>query len=365
MLLPRLKRDCNKTELEVELINLIDRLYNGEQLKKEEFLFLLNNISQLEATYLFKKAVKKCKQIYSGFVYMRGLIEFSNYCKQNCNYCGIRGKNSNANRYRMSKKEILECVEIGSEMGFKTFVLQSGEDPKFTDEVLCDIIKEIKQQNPVCAITLSVGEKSKESYKLLHMAGCDRFLLRHEAASESLYNHLHPSNMKFANRLNCLHDIKSVGIQAGAGLMVGSPKQTNFDLVEDLMFLQDFQPHMCGIGPYISHSETPLKGNPNGSVEQTRVMVALTRLVCQKALIPSTTALATIGKFGQEKVLQSGANVLMPNLTHTKFREKYALYENKMATKDNAVQSFENLKKKAKNAGFKVSLEKGNHIDWV
>jgi biotin synthase len=365
MILPRLKQQKNTIAIRSELLSLIERLNNGEQLKREEFLFILNNISQYEAYYLCQYATIKCKDYYNGFVYMRGLIEISNYCKQNCLYCGIRGKNSNAFRYRMSKEEILECVEIGDKLGFKTFVLQSGEDPKFTDEIICEILQEIKSKYPNCAITLSIGEKSKKSYKLYKEAGCDRYLLRHEAASERLYKQLHPASLKLENRLSCLQDIKEVGLQVGAGLMVGSPTQTNLDLVDDLMFLQDFQPHMCGIGPYISHSETPLRGNKDGNVEQTAVIVALTRLICPKTLIPSTTALATIGEFGQEKVLQSGANVLMPNLTYTKYRKKYALYENKMATEDNAMQSLNKLIMKAEKVGFKVCMQKGDHYDWV
>ncbi len=339
---------------------LIDMLYKNENLEDDLLLELITQIDASTAPYLFEKALEKKTLYYKDTVFMRGLIEFTNYCKQNCNYCGIRGKNSKVDRYRLSKDAILNCCEEGYNLGYRTFVLQGGEDPFFTDEVLVDLIKAIKSGYPDCAITLSVGERSYESYALLKQAGTDRYLLRHETATKALYESLHPG-MSFENRRECLHNLKELGFQVGAGFMVGLPNQTPSDLVADLRFIKELEPEMVGIGPYIPHDETPLKGAKGGTVEETLVMVALARLLLPKALLPSTTAMGTLDPKGREKALKAGANVVMPNLSPTDVREKYELYKDKICTGDEAAHCRQCIEGRIKSAGFRVDMGRGDH----
>lgn len=338
---------------------IIDRISNNHSAEKKDILTILQDDSQ--DIYLFEKADKIRKQIYGIDVYLRGLIEISNYCKNNCLYCGIRRDNRKITRYRLTEQEILLCCNIGYELGFRTFVLQGGEDIYFNDEFLCGIIQKIKTKYPDCAVTLSLGERSEESYKSLFSAGADRYLLRHETASKSHYEKLHPIEMSFDNRIKCLKTLKKIGFQTGAGFMVGSPFQTHDNLAEDLLFIKKLKPEMVGIGPFISHAETPFKEYKNGTLRDTLVMVALTRLLLPNALIPSTTALGTIDPQGREKGLKAGANVVMPNLSPVKYRKLYSLYDNKICMGDEAAECRKCLEKRVESAGYKIVTDRG---DW-
>ncbi|WP_069872566.1 [FeFe] hydrogenase H-cluster radical SAM maturase HydE [Fusibacter sp. 3D3] len=344
--------------------SLIDTLYDTANLTDDQLLMILTEIKSTEdLQYLFDKAVSKKASHYKDAVYMRGLIEFTNYCKQNCNYCGIRGLNTTVDRYRLDKDMILSCCKEGYQLGYRTFVLQGGEDPYYTDARLVEIIKAIKIQHPDCAVTLSIGERSRESYVALKMAGVDRYLLRHETASKELYESLHP-NMSFENRRECLYTLKALGYQVGAGFMVGLPNQTDEDLVKDLRFLKILSPEMIGIGPYIPHEHTPLKGAHGGTVEKTLILLALTRLLVPKALLPSTTAMGTLDPKGREKALKAGANVVMPNLSPTDVREKYELYKDKICTGDEAAHCRQCIEGRIKSAGFSVDMGRGDHANF-
>lgn len=343
-----------------KLKELIDTLYLNEDLSDEGLLEIIETIDASSAQYLFEKALDKKSIYYKDTVFMRGLIEFTNYCKQNCSYCGIRGKNDKVDRYRLSKEMILHCCEEGYALGYRTFVMQGGEDPFFTDDVLTDIIRAIKSRYPDCAITLSVGERTRESYAALKEAGADRYLLRHETASKPLYDALHPG-MSFENRRDCLYTLKELGFQVGAGFMVGLPNQTPKDLVADLRFIKTLKPEMVGIGPYIPHDETPLCGAKGGTVEETLIMVALARLLLPEALLPSTTAMGTLDPKGREKALKAGANVVMPNLSPTDVREKYELYKDKICTGDEAAHCRQCIEGRIKSAGFRVDMGRGDH----
>lgn len=340
---------------------LLDRLYCGDTLSKSELLSLVQLKKEEDIQHLCNLANQKKEEIFGKSVYFRGLIEFTNYCKNDCYYCGIRYSNRNATRYRMSLAEILEACRVGDELGFETYVLQGGEDPYYTDEKIVVIISAIKEQYPKKALTLSIGEKSLESYQKYKLAGADRFLLRHETATKAHYETLHPDNLSWDSRMQCLADLKQLGFQTGAGLMVGSPYQTDEHLVEDLVFLQKFQPQMVGIGPFIHHNDTPFRDFSDGSVEKTIIMVALTRLLLPKALIPSTTALASLSGDGRTKALLSGANVVMPNLTPLGVRENYQLYQNKIASGEETAESFAKLKEQIETIGLTVDLSRGDY----
>ncbi|OJU08338.1 MAG: [FeFe] hydrogenase H-cluster radical SAM maturase HydE, partial [Clostridiales bacterium 43-6] len=292
------------------------------------------------------------------------LIEFTNYCKNDCLYCGIRRSNKNADRYRLSKEQILECCAIGYGLGYRTFVLQGGEDPFFTDEILVDIIKTIKTTYPECALTLSIGEKSYASYQKYHDAGADRYLLRHETANDTHYTRLHPPEMNLSTRKDCLYHLKKIGFQVGAGFMVGSPHQTTETIADDLLFLKDLQPEMVGIGPFIPQGDTPFKDEAPGSIEQTLTLVAMVRLLLPTALIPATTAVGTLDKLGREKAIKAGANVVMPNLSPINVRKKYLLYDNKICTGEEAAECKFCLENRIKKAGFVMDYAKGDHINW-
>lgn len=309
---------------------------------------------------LFKSADEIRQSVYGKDVYIRGLIEFTNYCKNDCYYCGIRCSNKNAVRYRLTKEDILECCREGYELGFRTFVLQGGEDPYFTDERICDIVGSIRKEFPDCAITLSIGEKSYESYLAYYNAGANRFLLRHETAESDHYNKLHPECMKLEARKKCLFDLKKIGYQVGSGFMIGSPFQTIDNIISDLEFLHELQPDMIGIGPYIVHKETPFKEYESGSVEMTVKLIAILRHMFPYALIPATTALGTLHPEGREMGLRAGANVVMPNLSPRAYRKLYDLYENKLSTGEEAAQSRAALEKKVEAAGYRVVTAIGN-----
>ena len=318
---------------------------------------------------LFAEADRIRREVYGDAVYLRGLIEFTNYCRNNCYYCGIRKGNTNLSRYRLDKDTILNCCREGYELGYRTFVLQGGEDPYFDDERLCNIVSSIHDEFPDCAITLSVGERSRESYERLHDAGARRYLLRHEAASEDLYKTLHPAEMSLENRKRCLYDLKDIGYQVGAGLMVGAPGQTLDHLLEDLHFMQDLQPDMIGIGPYLRHADTPF-GRSTAACAQglykteklqlTLRLLAVLRIMFPYALIPSTTALGTIDPNGREMGLKAGANVVMPNLSPAEVREKYELYDDKICTGEESAQCRSCLEMRVLSAGYRIVTDIGD-----
>lgn len=339
---------------------LIDKLRRNEILSCEEYLFLINN-SDICSGYLFENAAQVRESVYGNKIYIRGLIEFSNYCKNNCLYCGIRRDNGNADRYRLSPDEILDCADYGYALGFRTFVLQSGEDAYYTDDMLCSIISRIKERYPDCAVTLSLGERSFESYKKLKTAGADRYLLRHETADKAHYAKLHPTDMSYENRINCLKQLKELGYQTGAGFMVGSPFQTCENLANELLFLKRLNPHMAGIGPFIPHKDTPFKNEMTGAAELTLFMLGLIRLTLPQVLLPATTALGTVDPLGREKGIKAGANVVMPNLSPVKVRKKYMLYDNKICTGDEAAQCIECLKKRINTVGCEAEISRGDY----
>lgn len=337
----------------------IYKLFNEQDLTDEEFKLLLDE-EYNEEEDLFRLANIRRRENYGDDVYLRGLIEFTNNCKNNCFYCGIRCGNSNVERYRLTKEQILDCCKEGYSLGYRTFVLQGGEDPYYTDDYICEIVSEIKSLYPDCAITLSIGEKSYDSYKAYFDAGARRFLLRHETANEEHYGKLHPEVMSLKNRKECLYNLKEIGYQVGSGFMVGSPYQTTENLIEDLRFLQDLRPDMIGIGPFISHADTPFAKEANGSFIRTLRLISILRLCFPYALIPATTSLGTINPLGREAGLKAGANVVMPNLSPVTYRELYSLYDNKICTGEESAQCRACLEKRVNNAGFKLVTNIGN-----
>lgn len=309
---------------------------------------------------LFAEADRVRREVYGIDVYLRGLIEFTNVCKNNCFYCGIRRDNRNVSRYRLTEEEILSCCAEGFSLGYRTFVLQGGEDPFYTDEKLVTIVSEIRKRFPSCAITLSIGEKSRASYQAYFDAGADRYLLRHETADGDHYAKLHPASMSLENRKRCLFDLKEIGYQVGAGMMIGSPYQTTENLLHDLRFLEELGPHMIGIGPYLTHRDTPFRDMPNGSLSMTLRLIAILRLMFPRALIPATTALGTIHPKGREMGLRAGANVIMPNLSPKDVRKKYELYENKICTGEEAAECRVCLDRRVEAAGYRVVCSRGD-----
>jgi biotin synthase len=327
-----------------------------------EILHYITTDDPCEAEALFAEARAVREAVYGNDVYFRGLIEFTNFCKNDCYYCGIRRGNKNVERYRLSLERILQCCKMGDILGYKTFVLQGGEDPYFTDERVVDIVSAIRQAYPNHAITLSIGEKGRESYEKFFAAGANRYLLRHETANDKHYAKMHPASMSLANRKQCLFTLKEIGFQVGAGFMVGTPFQTPQALLEDLRFLQELQPAMVGIGPFLPEAETPFADQAGGSLEQTLRMVALSRLLLPKALIPATTALGTISPQGREKALMAGANVVMPNLSPKAVRKLYSLYDNKICTGDEAAECRLCMEGRIRSIGFVPAMVRGDAV---
>ena len=343
---------------------MIKKLYNTNTVEKSELIQVIkDNMDSLDPK-LLHYAAKTREKYYGKKVFFRGLIEVSNYCKNDCLYCGIRRDNDKVKRYRLSKEEILNSCKVGYKLGFRTFVLQGGEDGYYTDEIMVDIISTIKNSYPDCAITLSLGEKSYETYKKYFEAGADRYLLRHESATVEHYNKLHPSNMEFEHRKDCLYNLKDVGFQVGAGFMVGSPYQSIENMAEDLLFLKELNPHMVGIGPFIPHKDTVFAKEKAGTVHMTLLMLALTRLLLPKSLLPATTALGSIDPKGREKALRIGANVIMPNLSPVDNRKNYALYDNKLSTDSEAAESVNSISKSIREFGFVPDFSRGDYIHW-
>ncbi len=339
---------------------LIKKLTEEHSLSKDEYEQLIVNCDDEAQKILAENAVAVRKKIYGTDVFIRGLIEFTNICKNNCFYCGIRAGNSNCDRYRLSEEEILSCTDEGWDLGYRTFVLQGGEDPFFTDDILCGLVQKIKARHPDCAITLSIGERTKESYRKLFEAGADRYLLRHETATEEHYKKLHPKEMSFSARMQCLHDLREAGFATGAGFMVGSPFQTTANLAQDLKFIETFKPEMCGIGPFIPHKDTPFKDYPAGSVELTCYLLSIIRLIYPPILLPATTALGTLSSDGREKGILSGANVIMPNLSPVKVREKYSLYDGKVCTGEESAFSKSCINRRVESIGYQIVTSRGD-----
>ncbi|MBQ9805273.1 MAG: [Clostridia bacterium] len=339
---------------------LIDRLADTHHLELEEYRELIEYRTPELADYLAKRAVEARKAIYGNSVFIRGLIEISNYCKNDCLYCGIQRSNKKCQRYRLSPEDILGCCREGYALGFRTFVLQGGEDAFWSDAVLCDLIKEIKHRHPDCAVTLSLGERSKESYAILKQAGADRYLLRHETADKAHYEKLHPKEMSFDARMRCLYDLRELGYQVGCGFMVGSPHQTAHELALDLQFVERFKPAMCGIGPFIPQSDTPFGNQSAGSLELTCYLLSILRLIHPNLLLPSTTALGSIHPRGREMGILSGANVVMPNLSPPSVRKKYALYDNKASDGSEAAECRDALAARMKEIGYEVVTDRGD-----
>ena len=343
-----------------DVISLINKLEAEGSLSIDEYKPIIENRTPELSNVLAHKAVLLRQKYYGNDVFTRGLIEVSNYCKNDCLYCGIRRSNANADRYRLSKDEILDCCREGYTLGFRTFVLQGGEDGFFTDKVLCDIVNSIKAEFPDCAVTLSLGERSRESYEALFKAGADRYLLRHETADKEHYEKLHPSEMSFDNRMRCLQDLREIGFQVGCGFMVGSPFQTSETLAKDLKFIETFKPDMCGIGPFVPHHDTPFANENAGTVELCCFLLSLIRIIHPPVLLPSTTALGTIDPMGREKGVLAGANVVMPNLSPLKVRKKYELYDNKICTGEESAQCKDCLSMRMKSVGYQIVVDRGD-----
>lgn len=342
------------------MIKLINKLEKEHSLSLAEYEYLIKNRNEQAARLLAEKAVKARKSVYSNDVYIRGLIEISNICKNGCFYCGIRNGNKNCERYRLTKEQILACCDEGYPLGFRTFVLQGGEDPYFTDDIVCEIIEAIKSRYPDCAVTLSLGERSFESYKRLFDAGADRYLLRHETADKEHYGKLHPEDMSFDYRMQCLQNLKKIGFQTGCGFMVGSPYQTDLSLAKDLKFIEEFKPQMCGTGPFIPHKDTRFADVPAGTLELTCYLLSIVRLISPSILLPATTALGSIDPTGREKGILSGANVVMPNLSPFETRAKYELYNNKLSSGAEAAANKKLLEERMEAIGYRIVTARGD-----
>ena len=343
-----------------EQIELINKLTNEHTLAFAEWKSLLQNPEQEMKEYLRKCAREVTDRVFGRQVYVRGLIEFTNICKKDCYYCGIRKSNSCAERYRLTEEEILACCKSGYEAGLRTFVLQGGEDGYFTEERLCTLVSEIHTKYPDCAITLSVGEWEKESYERFYAAGAERFLLRQETANAEHYGKLHPENQKHSTRIECLKNLKEIGYQTGCGFLVGSPYQTMDCIIEDLLFLERFRPQMVGIGPFLPAKNTPLEAEPAGSSELTLLLLSAIRLMLPEVLLPATTALGTARSDGRLQGLLHGANVIMPNLSPARVRDKYALYDNKVHSGNEAAEHLEALRKELAKENFTVAISRGD-----
>jgi len=344
-----------------KVTQLIEKLEEQRDLSKEEFIELLSNLTEEDSQFLHERARITAKEHFDNKIYTRGLIEFTNYCKNDCYYCGIRRSNRCVERYRLTEEEILDCCQQGYELGFRTFVLQGGEDGSYSDADIVLIVQKIKNAFPDCAITLSIGEKSYESYLAYYNAGADRYLLRHETATEEHYQKLHPANLSLANRKRCLMNLKDIGYQVGAGFMVGSPYQTMEHIVEDLKFLKELSPEMIGIGPFLPHHETPFADQAKGTMEQTLNLISIVRLMLPNSLIPATTALGTVNPNGREQGILAGANVVMPNLSPTIVRKNYQLYDNKICTGDEAAECRSCMERRMNKIGYELAVDRGDY----
>ena len=343
-----------------ESVKIAEKLEREHILSEAEYSELIEGYTPALAKELAKRAVRVRQGIYGNEVFTRGLIEISNICVNDCYYCGIRRSNTACQRYRLTAEQIISCADEGYELGFRTFVLQGGEDPYFTDEVLCTIVSDIKERHPDSAITLSMGERSRESYLRLHDAGAERYLLRHETADREHYERLHPREMSFDNRMDCLRTLRDTGYQVGCGFMVGSPYQTAEHLAKELKFIESFRPDMCGIGPFIPHHDTPFKDEKPGTVELTVYLLSIIRLIYPPVLLPATTALGTIHERGRELGILAGANVVMPNLSPVSVRKKYELYDDKICTGEESAQCRGCLENRMRSIGYELVVDRGD-----
>lgn len=342
-------------------LSIIEQLKTTQTATREQLIFLLKNITGAEREELRQAAQQMAQAVFGNKIYIRGLVEISSICKRDCRYCGLRRSNPNAVRYRLTPEQILSCCEKGYALGFRTFVLQGGEDGFFSDEVVCGVVREIKRRYPDCAVTLSLGERGDESFRRLYAAGADRYLLRHETADLAHYAKLHPDSMSGAERQRQLFVLKQTGFQTGAGFMVGSPYQTAENLADDLLFLKKLQPQMCGIGPFIPHKDTEFRDFSQGSLELTLTLLAVIRLMHPRILLPATTALGTIHPQGRELGILHGANVVMPNLSPLEHRKDYAIYDNKICTGDEAAECIRCLSVRVQRIGYKIVTERGDY----
>lgn len=336
-------------------------LEEGKILTHAQWKTLVSDPGEEDARLLAQKACRLRDERYGKTVFIRGLIEFTNYCGNDCYYCGIRKSNGCASRYRLTKEEILECCREGYELGFRTFVLQGGEDPWFTDERIVELVSAIKGEFPDCAVTLSIGEKEESSYRAFRQAGADRYLLRHETADPAHYRMLHPEQLSLRHRMDCLRTLKRLGFQTGAGFMVGSPGQTADTLAADMAFLQELQPEMVGIGPFLPHRDTPFRDRQAGSVSLTLYLLSLVRILLPDVLLPATTALGTAAADGREAGILAGANVVMPNLSPAGVRGKYLLYDNKICTGNEAAENLAALRRCMAAIGYEVAVDRGDY----
>lgn len=345
----------------MNLSDIAERLIQNHTLSEEEYRLLIENADADIRERLAEAARAECERVYGKKVFLRGLIEIGNICKNDCLYCGIRRGNKTVKRYRLTKEDILACAAEGHRLGFRTFVLQGGEDAYYSDEVLTGIVKELKRNYPDCAVTLSLGERSRESYEALKNAGADRYLLRHETIDPTHYEKLHPQEMSHENRLRCLRDLKKLGFQTGCGFMVGSPYQTTEMLAREMKFIESFRPEMCGIGPFIPHHETPFRDEKAGSVTLTCLLLSIIRLIHPHVLLPATTALGTLEPNGREKGILSGANVVMPNLSPVSVRKQYELYDRKICTGEESAQCVACLGAKIRSIGYDLDFSRGDY----
>ncbi len=343
------------------VFDLIDKLNTEHALSKQEWIWVIDGYTPEIADAVFEKARFWQNKYYGNKIFVRGLIEMTNYCKNDCYYCGIRKSNRNAERYRLTTDEIMACADLGYDLGYRTIVLQGGEDPYYKDDDIAGIVKMIKQAHPDCAVTLSLGEREYDTYKHWFDAGADRYLLRHETANYDHYRQLHPEPLNAAHRQACLRDLKRIGYQTGAGFMVGTPGQTTEHLAEDMLFLKELDPEMVGIGPFLPHHDTPFAEETPGSTEMTIYFLGLLRLMLPTVLLPATTALGTADPLGREKGVLAGANVVMPNLSPTDVRKKYELYDNKICTGDEAAECRGCLANRMQSIRYEVVADRGDH----
>ena len=330
-------------------------------LPRDELIQLIASYDESDREYAATLAREVSLKVFGNKIYFRGLIELTNYCRNDCYYCGIRRGNSNVQRYRLTEDEVIFCCDYGYKIGFRTFVLQGGEDEYFTDERVVSLVSRMKEKYPDCALTLSLGEKSRKSYQMFYDAGANRYLLRHETATESHYAKMHPAELSLANRMRCLRDLREIGYQTGCGFMVGSPFQTVDNIADDILYIKEFDPQMVGIGPFIPHKDTPFRDFPAGSAEQTLFLLSLIRLMLPKVLLPATTALGTVQGDGREQGVLAGANVVLPNISPSDVRKYYLLYDNKIGTKDDASESVERMTQSIKNIGYDVVVDRGDY----
>ena len=345
------------------MLSLVDKLCERRSLSVDEYERLVAGRTPELAEELARRAVAERKRVWGTKVFARGLIEVSSYCVNDCYYCGIRRSNRQAARYRLSPERILACAEEGYGLGFRTFVLQGGEDPWFSDERLCDIVARIRSAHPDCAVTLSMGERSRASYQALHDAGAERYLLRHETANPLHYRRLHPPEMSFERRMRCLEDLRDIGYAVGIGFMVGSPYQTPHDLAMDLKLVEEFGPQMCGIGPFVAHHATPFASQESGSLELTCYLLSIIRLIGPGILLPATTALGSVHPQVREKGIMSGANVVMPNLSPVDVRKDYELYDGKICTGEEAAECRGCLAARMRSIGYEIVVDRGDPVD--